>query len=100
MALQAKTNEVYKCQAPTIAGASIHVIGGSVTIKGSNVTKKDPDTNLLIIPTFNELVDTGDVLEEGIHLISGLPEWFGFEGSAEEIWVKMGIDPRFIKEGE
>lgn len=100
MALQAKVSKVYKCQAPVMGGASIHVIGGSVILKGSNKTELDPDTRKIIRPEFNELVETGDELDEGIHLIAGLPEWFGFEGSATEIWVKMGVDPRFNDIGD
>ena len=94
MATKVETNKVYKCQSPAIGGGVIQVIGGSVTLKGSNVTEYDETTKKLIVPKFSELIDTGDTIEEGIHPLTGLPEWFGFEGSAEAIWVKMGVDPR------
>lgn len=144
MANKLVTNKVYKCQAAAIASASIHVIGGSCKIKGSNVIRTisckghwnatipytqgavvelknkyfyvkqdvrgvEPNLNVaeddnykiitkdevkagLLIPTIAELVDTGDELEEGIHIVAGLPEWFAFEGTATEIWVKMAIE--------
>lgn len=99
MATLVETNKVYHCQCPNIAAASIQVIGGTVTIKGSNVTKYDPETKKLIVPDFSELVETEDEeLEEGIHLFSNLPEFIGFEGSATEIWIKMGIDGRIKSE--
>lgn len=98
MAIKAELDTVYKCQSPQVAAASIQVIGGSVTIKGSNVTEYDPDTKKLIIPTIGDLVDTEDTLGAGIHLVAGLPEWFAFTGSGD-VWVKMGVDPR-IATGE
>lgn len=97
MAVKVETNKVYKCQTPAIGSGIIHVIGGSIQILGSNVTENDPDTGKLIVPAFSELVLTGDdVLEEGIHPLTGLPEWFGFTGDAEAIWVKMGVDSRIV----
>lgn len=96
MAYKCLPNVVYHCQNPQMGSATIQVIGGSVKIKGSNVTEYDPETNKLIVPQFSELVDTGDdELSEGsINPVTGLPEWFGFEGSAEAIWTKMSVDPR------
>jgi hypothetical protein len=96
MAIKVETNTVYKCQSPSIAVCSVQVIGGSVNVKGSNVTETAEDGKL-ITPEWSELVSTGDTLNEGIHLLSSLPEWFGFEGNASAIWIKMGVDPRFIK---
>lgn len=139
MANKLKPNQVYKCIAGSIASASFHVIGGTVTVKGSNVTiaklykgnvmteenlpkdategdtytiikdkkhvtwYKDQWTEIdvnklngLIVPELSELVETGDTLEEGIHLIAGLPEWIAFEGDAIEIWAKAGVDVRFV----
>lgn len=95
MATKAEVNKVYHCQSPSIGSCVIQVIGGSVKIKGSNVTEYDPITKKLIIPSFSDLVETGDELSEGIHPLTGLCEWFGFDGNAEAIWIKMGIDPRF-----
>lgn len=144
MASRLVTNKVYKCQAAAIASASIHVIGGSCKIKGSNVTHsfsrkgswnsttlykmndvvefeskyfyvkqeckgikpnvsvaedtyyklltKDEVNIGILVPTMTDLIDTGDNLDEGIHIVAGLPEWFAFEGSATEIWVKMAIE--------
>lgn len=98
MAIKIEPKKVYKCMSPNIAAASIHVIGGSLTVKGSNVTEVDPVTRKMIIPKFSELVDTGDILSEGIHTLATLPEWFGVEGSGEA-WVKMGVDVR-VQPGE
>lgn len=98
MAIKIETGKVYKCLSSTMGAASIHVVSGSVTLKGSNVTQNDPTTKKLITPKFSELLSTGDTLTTGIHLISGLPEWIGFEGTGE-IWIKMGIDMR-IEPGE
>lgn len=98
MAIKIKTNTVYKCQNPTIAACSIQVIGGSVNVKGSNVTEYTELDKKLIMPEWEDLVPTGDTLDEGIHLLSGLPEWFGFDGNASAIWIKMGVDPRFVQE--
>lgn len=97
MATKIELNKIYKCQAPTVAAASIQVIGGSATLKGCNVTEINPDTKKLVIPDEGSFVET-DTLDEGIHLIAGLPEWFIFSGSGD-IWVKMGVDPR-IATGE
>lgn len=99
MAIKVETGKVYKCIAPTLASASIHVVSGSAKIKGSNVTKNDEVTKKLIVPKFAELVDTGDDLKLGINLLAGLPEWIGFEGNGE-IWIKMGIDVRIEPAGE
>lgn len=99
MAIKIETGKVYKCIAPTIASASIHVVSGSAKIKGSNITKNDEVTKKLIVPKFSELVETGDKLTTGINLIAGLPEWIGFEGTGE-IWIKMGIDVRIEPAGE
>lgn len=98
MATKIETNKVYKCQSPNLAACSIQVIGGSVNVLGSNVTEYEADTCKLIIPEFSTLVATGDTLDEGIHLLSGLPEWFGFSGNATAIWIKMGVDSRYTKE--
>lgn len=94
MAAKIETNKVYKCQNPTIAVCSVQVIGGTVNVMGSNVTET-AENGKLIKPNWEDLVSTGDTLEEGIHLLSSLPEWFGFEGNASAIWIKMGVDPRF-----
>lgn len=96
MAYKCLPNVVYHCQNPQMGSCTIHVVGGSVKIKGSNITEYDPITKKLIIPTFSELVDTGDdeIAENAIHPVTGLPEWFGFEGDAEAIWTKMAVDPR------
>lgn len=148
MANKIETNKVYKCAAAAIASASIHVKGGTVSIKGSNathiaqdrgiwsssfsydmddtVTYKDqlflvkqkvmgiePNTNVeednyykkieatdivngMVIPKISDLLDTGDNLKEGIHIVAGLPEWFAFVGNATEIWVKAGINTRIV----
>lgn len=98
MAIKIEPKKVYKCMSPNIAAASIHVIGGSLTVKGSNITEVDPVTRKMIIPKFSELVDTGDTLSEGIHTLATLPEWFGVDGSGEA-WVKMGVDVR-VQPGE
>lgn len=95
MAKKVKVNTVYKCQSPNLGMCSIQVIGGSVEVMGSNVTEYEDQTKKLIIPEWSELVSTGDTLEEGIHLLSGLPEWFGFSGNASAIWIKMGVDSRY-----
>ncbi len=97
MATKIEVNKVYKCSSPTIAAASVHVIGGPVSLVGSNVTNLTDDGSAkLISPAFSDLVATGDdELSDGIHLLSGTPEWFGFTGSeSAEIWVKMGVDIR------
>lgn len=100
MAIKIECNKVYKCQSPVFSTASIHVVSGSATIKGSNVTETDPDTGKLIVPALNDLIDVGDdPVEEGtISFINSLPEWFAFVGDAE-IWIKMGVDQR-IEPGE
>ena len=100
MAIKVECNKVYKCQSPVFSAASIHVVSGSVTIKGSNVTEREEQTGKLIVPKLSDLVDTGDdTLSAGtISFINGLPEWFAFVGSGE-IWVKMGVDSR-IEPGE
>lgn len=98
MAIKIESNKVYKCMSPNIAAASIHVVGGELSIKGSNITEVDPKTKKLIVPKFAELVDTGDTLSEGIHTLATLPEWFGVAGSGEA-WVKMGVDVR-VQPGE
>lgn len=94
MAVKVETGKVYKCQSPAIGGCVIQVIGGSVSLMGSNVTEYDENTKKLIVPQFSELISTGDTIEEGIHPLTGLCEWFGFDGDAEAIWIKMGVDPR------
>lgn len=103
MATKIETNKVYKCISTMIGSASIHVVNGSVNVKGSNITELDENYKL-ITPDMDNLVSTGDTLEEGIHILTGLPEWIAFEGDADEIWVKSGVDVRFIddvnKEGE
>ena len=103
MATKIETNKVYKCISTMIGSASIHVVNGSVNVKGSNITELDENYKL-ITPDMDDLVSTGDTLEEGIHVLTGLPEWIAFEGDADEIWVKSGVDVRFIddvnKEGE
>lgn len=95
MAIKIECNKVYKCQSPLISTASVHVVSGSATIKGSNVTETDPTTGKLIIPKLADLVDMGDdsVTAGTISFITGLPEWFAFVGDGE-IWIKMGVDPR------
>lgn len=98
MAIKIEPNKVYKCMSTNIGTASIHVIGGELSIKGSNVTEIDEQTKRLIVPKFSDLVDTGDTLKEGIHSLATLPEWFGVSGTGEA-WVKMAIDVR-IKPGE
>lgn len=103
MATKIETNKVYKCISTMIGSASIHVVNGSVNVKGSNITELDENYKL-ITPDMDDLVSTGDTLEEGIHVLTGLPEWIAFEGDADEIWVKSGVDVRFIddvnEEGE
>ena len=94
MATKVETGKVYKCQSPAIGGGVIQVIGGTVKLMGSNVTEYDPNTKKLIVPEFSDLMETGDEISEGIHPLTGLCEWFGFDGSADAIWVKMGVDPR------
>lgn len=93
MATKVELNKTYHCQSPAIGSGVIQVIGGTVTLKGSNVTEYDANGKLKV-PAFNDLMDTGDELEEGIHTLAGLCEWIGFDGDADEIWVKMGIDAR------
>ena len=97
MAIKIETNKVYKCISSMIGSASIHVVNGSVNVKGSNITELDTDYKL-ITPDIDDLVSTGDTLEEGIHVLTGLPEWIAFEGDADEIWVKSGVDVRFIED--
>jgi hypothetical protein len=97
MAIKIETNKVYKCISTMVGSASVHVVNGSVNVKGSNITEKDIKGDL-IIPEIDELVSTGDTLEEGIHVLTGLPEWIAFEGDADEIWVKSGVDVRFIED--
>lgn len=98
MAIQIEAKKVYHAQTPNIGAGLIQVVGGSATLKGSNVTEYDPDTKKLIVPAFDDLIATGDTLEEGFHPLATLPEWFGFEGSGT-VWVKMCVDPR-IEPGE
>jgi len=93
MATKVELNKTYHCQSPAIGSGVIQVIGGSVTLKGSNITEYDTKGKL-IVPAFSELVATGDTLEEGIHTLTGLCEWIGFDGSATEVWIKMGVDQR------
>lgn len=93
MAYKIETGKVYHASSPMIGAGLLQVVGGSVTLKGSNVTEYDPDTKKLIVPEFSNLVNTGDSLSEGFHPMATLPEWFGFEGSGE-VWAKMCIDPR------
>lgn len=52
--------------------------------------------NGMLVPRMDELLDTGDDLKEGIHVVAGLPEWFAFIGSADEIWVKAGINDKIV----
>lgn len=100
MAIKVEPNKVYHCQSPALGSGMIQVIGGTVTLMGSNVTEYDPETKKLITPAFSDLVSTDDdPLSDGIHPLVGLCEWFGFSGDAEAIWVKMGVDPR-IEPGE
>lgn len=99
MAIKIEANKVYKCISTMVGSASIHVVNGSVNVKGSNVTELDKDYNL-ITPEIEDLISTGDTLEEGIHILTGLPEWIAFEGDADEIWVKAGVDVRFIEDYE
>lgn len=148
MAKRIETNKVYKCAAASIASASIHIAGGTATIKGSNAThlitdrgawsssiaysmddvisykgylflvkknlqgiepnagteeddnyKKIQPTEIkngMLVPRMNELLETGDDLKEGIHVVAGLPEWFAFIGNASEIWVKAGINDKIV----
>ena len=98
MAVKIEANKVYHASSPMIGAGLIQVVGGSVTLKGSNVTEFDPETKKLIVPAFSDLIETGDTLSEGFHPLTGLPEWFGFEGGGE-VWVKMGVDQR-IAPGE
>lgn len=92
MATKIELQQVYHCQSPAIGSGMIHVIGGSVQMQGSNVTEYDEETGKLKIPT--RMFPTGDTLEEGIHPLVGLPEWICFEGDADAVWIKMGIDTR------
>ena len=94
MAVQIQPNKVYHSQSPMIGAGLIQVVGGPITIMGSNVTEYDEVTKKLKVPAFSELISSGDELEEGIHTLAGLCEWIGFDGDADEIWVKMGIDAR------
>lgn len=93
MAFQCLPNKVYHCQSPQIGSGMIQVVDGTVKLVGSNVTEYEPQTNKLIVPAFNDLIETGDELSEGFHQLAGLPEWFGFTGSGT-VWVKMCVDPR------
>jgi hypothetical protein len=93
MAYKIESGKVYHAQNPNIGAGLFQVIGGSITLKGSNVTEYEEQTNKLKVPEFGDLVDTGDSLDEGFHSMATLPEWFGFEGSAE-VWAKMCVDPR------
>lgn len=98
MAIKVQPNKVYHCVNPTITTASIHVVSGSYTIKGSNVTELDPVTRKIIVPKKAELVATDDdAINAGkIYLLSNVPEWIMFEGTdGGEIWVKCGVDARF-----
>ena len=97
MAIKINVNKVYKCISTMVGSASIHVVNGSVNVKGSNITEIDKNGNL-ITPEIEDLVSTNDTLEEGIHVLTGLPEWIAFEGDADEIWVKSGVDVRFIED--
>jgi len=56
--------------------------------------------NGMLVPRLNELLDTGDNLKEGIHIVAGLPEWFAFIGNANEIWIKAGINDRIVSGDE
>ena len=94
MAVKIEANKVYRSLNPMIGAGVIQVIGGSVSIKGSNVTEIDPATKKIIVPSFNDLAATGDTLGEGFHAMTSLPEWFGVEGDAE-VWAKMCVDGRF-----
>lgn len=94
MAIKVEPNKIHHCQSPAIGSGMIQVIGGSVKLKGSNVTEYEEQTNKLKVPEASTFVETGDTLEEGIHPLVGLPEWIIFEGRAEAVWVKMGIDTR------
>ena len=94
MAIRVEPNKIHHCQSPAIGSGMIQVIGGSVKLKGSNVTEYEEQTNKLKVPEASVFVETGDTLEEGIHPLVGLPEWIIFAGSAEAVWVKMGIDTR------
>lgn len=57
-------------------------------------------TNSMLIPRLNELLDTGDDLKPGIHIVAGLPEWYAFVGTAREVWIKAGINTRITSAGE
>lgn len=94
MAVQIEANKVYKCQSAPIGSASIHLISGSFTLKGSNVTQYGVNREL-VTPAFADLIETGDVLDTPkVYLFTALPEWIGFEGTGEA-WIKMGIDSRY-----
>ena len=99
MATKIEPNKIYHAQSPEIGAGIIQVIGGTVKLVGSNVTEYEQQTNKLKVPAFSTLIETGDELSEGFHPLAGLPEWFGFKGSAEAVWVKMCVDPR-IEPGE
>ena len=99
MAVKIEANKVYRSQNPMIGAGVIQVIGGYVTIKGSNITEYDPDTKKLLVPAFSDLIETGDTLDEGFHAMTSLPEWFGIEGSGE-VWAKMCVDGRFVPSEE
>lgn len=99
MATRVDVNKVYHCQSPSIGTCVIQVVNGTVKLVGSNVTEYNPTTGKLIVPAFADLIETGDELSEGIHPLTGLCEWIGFDGSADAIWVKMGVDAR-IEPGE
>ena len=104
MATKIETGKVYHCQSPMMGVCSIQVLNGGVKIKGSNVTEYDPDTRKLLVPTSDQMVDTGDNLAVGLHLIAGLPEWFEFEAAVgagtPEVWIKMGVDARITPADE
>lgn len=99
MAIQIEARKVYHASSPMIGAGLIQVIGGSITIYGSNKTEYDPETKKLVVPAWNDLISTGDTIAEGFHPLTGLPEWFGIDGDATEVWVKMCVDQR-IEPGE
>jgi len=98
MAVQIQPNKVYHSQSPMIGAGLIQVVGGPITIMGSNVTEYDEVTKKLKVPAFSELISSGDELEEGFHPLTSLPEWFGITGNGT-VWVKMCVDQR-IEPGE
>ena len=58
MAIKVEPNKVYHCQSPSIGSGMIQVIGGSVDLKGSNITEYDSETGKLKVPDYSSLIET------------------------------------------